>query len=193
MSELALADFVAMRGGRRLFAPLTAGYDRGQCVALLAPNGAGKTTMVRTLVGLHQQYEGSFRIGQLGYQGHRLGLDELLTPIENLRWSGALRGLVPEDRTIRQVLDRVGVLALAQAPIGRLSQGQQRRVALARLLISGAPLWVLDEPMTALDDAGQALLNQLLNEHCQGGGIALCSTHQAIAATTDVLHLEPIL
>ena len=149
----------------------------GDCVEVLGPNGAGKTTLLRTLAGLHTQYEGEFNAGALLYQGHRAGLDELLSPLENLQWYGAMCGPVPDAHQIAEVLERVAMRDYALTPCQRLSQGQQRRVCMARWLLHPARLWLLDEPYTSLDADGQRLLNELLEQFCSGGGLVMAATH----------------
>ena len=151
--------------------------DQGDCVEVLGPNGAGKTTLLRTLAGLHTQYEGDFSCDEFLYQGHRVGLDELLSPLENLQWFAAMVGDVPSEARLHEVLQRVDMAGYAMTECLRLSQGQQRRVGMARWLLHPARLWLLDEPYTSLDRDGQILLNELLAEHCDGGGVVLAATH----------------
>ena len=177
---LDLRDLVCKRDERALFKPVSLSADEGDCIELLGPNGAGKTTMLRTLAGLHGQYDGTFMCTDFIYQGHRIGLDELMTPLENLAWYGALEGARWRDVQLADALARVGMADLALTPCQRLSQGQQRRVAMARWLLSRAQTWLLDEPYTSLDRAGQDLLNAVLAEHCAQGGVVLAATHVSL-------------
>ncbi|MEC7613399.1 MAG: heme ABC exporter ATP-binding protein CcmA, partial [Pseudomonadota bacterium] len=142
----------------------------GDCLELLGPNGSGKSTLLRTLAGLHSQFTGEFDSAALVYQGHRLGLDELLSPLENLAWFAGLQDKTLDRSKALEVLGRLGLLEQARTPCQRLSAGQQRRAAIARWLLAPQPLWLLDEPFNALDAQSQQLLNELLGEHCAGGG-----------------------
>ena len=181
-----LIDVVCRRGERDLFAPLTGCLNEGQYVEVVGPNGAGKTTLLRALVGLHSQFSGTITRRStadgvdLVYQGHSLGLDELLTPLENLRWFAALDGDLPTMDDLADLLQSVGMHAYGMTALQRLSQGQRRRVAMARWRQSRAPLWVLDEPLTALDSDGQALLVDMIEHHCASGGAVVCATHTAL-------------
>ena len=174
---LRLQSLVCRRDGRKLFEPVSLAAQTGDCIELLGPNGAGKTTLLRTLAGIHSQFDGAYESGEFLYQGHRIGLDGLLTPLENLQWFAALRGAHADMEALRQVLNRVGMTDSAMRPVHVLSQGQQRRVAMARWLLSGAQVWLLDEPYTSLDVDGQMLLNEVIGEHCADGGVAFCATH----------------
>lgn len=174
---LTVNDLVCKRYGRALFAPLSVSVDAGDCIELLGPNGSGKTTMLRTLAGLYTQYDGSYECSDFIFQGHRMGLDELMTPLENLAWYGTLEGVSLNEDDLRSALEKVGMVEFAWKPCQRLSQGQQRRVAMARWLLSKAKLWLLDEPYTSLDASGQDLLNEVLAAHCAQGGVVLAATH----------------
>lgn len=196
-----LSEIVSRRGERALFAPVSGHVKAGQYVEVVGPNGAGKTTLLRTLVGLHSQYSGEVQVaGELDdagliYQGHTLGLDELLTPLENLRWFAALESLTPSLDEVSRLLQGVGVHEYAMTPLQRLSQGQRRRVAMARWQQSTAKLWVLDEPLTALDTAGQALLVDMITRHCAAGGAVVCATHSPLpmqAVDTTEWLIEPV-
>jgi heme exporter protein A len=174
---LSLTDFTVKRDDQQLFVPIDLNLVAGDCVELLGRNGIGKSTLLRALCGLHLQTEGTFESDPFVYQGHRLGLDELMTPLENLAWFAAMEGASLDESRASDELRRVGLHALAWQPCARLSQGQQRRVTMARWLMSERRLWLLDEPFTALDREGQALLNEIIAEHCSGGGAVFCATH----------------
>jgi len=170
------------RDGRLLFARLDLTIAAGDVVELRGPNGSGKTTLLRCLAGLTADYEGDVdRPLPLAYCGHRGGLKGELTPLENLAWYAALAGVEADVRSLRDALDAMGLEGYALTPCQQLSAGQQRRVALARLHFSAAPLWLLDEPLTSLDDDGCALVRELLDAHRRAGGGAICATHTALA------------
>ena len=110
---LHLRELSCLREERTLFKPISLDVQAGDCVEVLGPNGAGKTTLLRTLAGLHTQYSGTFECSQFLYQGHRVALDELMTPLENLRWYGALDGQSHDDGRLRDVLQEVGMVVSA--------------------------------------------------------------------------------
>ena len=169
------------RGGRRLFSPLTLSVLPGDYVELIGANGSGKSTLLRTLAGLHSQFTGEYRSQDALYQGHRLGLDGLLTPLENLAWFAGLEDQTLDREATLNALQRAGVLTKAYSLCSAMSAGQQRRVAMARWLLSARKLWLLDEPLTALDASAQDLLRDVIAEHCANGGAVICATHNAIA------------
>jgi heme exporter protein A len=172
------------RDERLLFADLSFSVARGTALQLRGPNGAGKTTLLRILAGFHPDYEGevSRAPGPLAYLGHRPALSGLLTAEENLAHYLSLTAPGTEASAITNALERVGLAGYETVPCQALSAGQQRRVSLARLPLLGmaAPLWLLDEPFTALDDRGIALVTALLEEHQAGGGGAIFTTHQPL-------------
>lgn len=174
---LSLSEFTVKRDDNVLFEPLTLELGAGDCMEILGPNGIGKSTLLRALCGLHLSVDGQYSYTAFVYQGHRLGLDELMTPLENLSWFAALEGSTFDDTRASQALQRLGIHALAFQPCGHMSQGQQRRVAMARWLLSDKTLWMLDEPFTALDAQAQILLNEIISEHCALGGAVVCATH----------------
>lgn len=180
---LSLNQLVCTREEQPLFEPLTAQVGTGQCVELLGPNGAGKTTLLRTLAGLYSQFEGAYDCPDFLFQGHPMGLDELMSPLENLAWFAGLEGRTLDDDQAAALLREVGMIKFAMTPCQQLSQGQQRRVTMARWLLSDARLWLLDEPYTSLDKEGQLLLNQLLSRHCDKGGAVLAATHMPLQVT----------
>ncbi len=192
MSELRLevTGLGCVREGRRLFQDLNLTLTPGACVALTGPNGSGKSTLLRCIAGLYPDYEGTVEAAELSYLGHRPGVSPGLPVLENLRWYAALTGSrVPVTALITR-LEIVGLAGYEDVLCARLSAGQQRRVALARLGLDTSPLWLLDEPFTALDTNGQALVRQLIAGHRAQGGSVLCATHQDLGvADAGVLDL----
>jgi heme exporter protein A len=186
---LALDGLACERDGRWLFRDLALELAGGECVELAGPNGSGKTTLLRIVAGLYPDHAGTVAAAECLYVGHRPGVSAVLTAAENLDWYAALQGgaAAPapvgkpsRGERITAALARVGMAGYENVPCRHMSAGQQRRVALARLLLGGARLWLLDEPMTALDAAGQAVVRTILDEHLARGGAALCATHQPL-------------
>jgi heme exporter protein A len=184
---LRTARLTCERDGRLLFSDLCFELHAGEVVELTGPNGSGKTTLLRSMAGLTSEYEGVIERGApFIYQGHRAGLNALLTPVENLRWYAGLHGWAePESDALYASLSQVGLVGYEDTPCQYLSAGQQRRVLLARLQFSidgdGPSVWLLDEPLTALDVEGCAQVRRLLTAHAANGGAAICATHQPLA------------
>ena len=183
-----------VRGDRRLFSGLDLSLPAGTYLQVTGPNGSGKTSLLRILCGLLAPAEGEIKwqgenIRSLGedyftsvtYLGHRHNVKDELSAIENLRISNALNGIVISKERAREVLTRIGLAGRESLPARLLSEGQRRRVALARLLTSGTKLWLLDEVMTSLDKGAVALIRSLIEEHLAGGGIAFVATHQDLS------------
>jgi heme exporter protein A len=172
----------ATRGMARLFRDVSFRVSAGEWIAVRGPNGGGKTTLLRCVAGLTRADEGSVaREGDFIYAGHAPGINDSFSAEENLRHSLALRGVACDATALGAALERAGLARRRQLPARRLSAGQRRRIGLARLMLEPAPIWILDEPLTALDDAGQALFGELLERHVAGGGLALVATHHALA------------
>ncbi|MCZ6620144.1 MAG: heme ABC exporter ATP-binding protein CcmA [Gammaproteobacteria bacterium] len=186
-SLLTTVDLRCERDGRTLFADLQIKLGRGECLVVVGPNGSGKSTLLRCVAGLFPDYEGAVEITRALYLGHKLGINLLLTARENLHW---YEGLTGQASLVSEVLERVGMAGYEHVVCQRLSAGQQRRVGLARLLICNASMWLLDEPLTALDEAGQGLVTGLISDHLATGGGVFCATHQPLAvAVTQTLEL----
>ncbi len=189
LSELLLSakGLACTRDRRVLFHDLNLTLTEGQCLEVQGPNGSGKSTLLRVLAGLFPDFDGEVEAPAALYLGHKPAINALLTPLENLEWYGRLSG---QRADIEDALGRVGFDPRLVNPCSQLSQGQQRRVSLARLLICQRPLWLLDEPFTALDVDGQRLIRDIVIEHCAGGGAVVCATHQALGwPDADTLQL----
>jgi len=185
-------DLACERDGRLLFEGLALRVQAGDMLQVSGPNGSGKSSLLRLLSGLMQPAAGAVSLAgkplveqraelarNLLWLGHASGIKGLLTAAENLAWLCALHR--PETTTaIETALAAVGLRGFEDVPCHTLSAGQQRRVALARLYLSAPPLWILDEPFTALDKQGVAQLELHLVEHCDQGGIVVLTTHHQL-------------
>ena len=187
MDGLLVADNIRCAvGDRTLFSGLSFAVRGGDLVEVRGSNGSGKSTLLRCLVGLHETDAGSIRrMADSLYIGHRSGICGRMTPIENLRWLAGITQASADAEAIEAALVRVGLGDARHDLCDSLSAGQQRRVALARLLVSPAPLWILDEPLNALDDDGRDLVDEMLTRHRATGGAAVCATHQPLSKATD--------
>ena len=172
---------------RCLFSDLDIAVCGGELVEIRGANGSGKSTLLRGLAGLQELSADLLeRPVAFEYVGHRTGLAERLTPVENIRWLTRLRGRRVDFPAIEAAMMRLGLAAVADELCMTLSAGQQRRAALARLVVTDAPLWLLDEPLTALDQAGAETLRQLVADHRAVGGAVVCATHASLAGPAQV-------
>ncbi|MBB1491851.1 heme ABC exporter ATP-binding protein CcmA [Paracoccus sp. MC1854] len=163
------------RGGRRAVEGISFVLDRGEALILRGPNGIGKTTLLRTVAGLQPPTEGEIITDPdvIAYSAHADGLKSALSVIENLRfWREVFGGPAVEP-----ALKAMNLTALAERPAAMLSAGQKRRLGLARLLVTGRAVWVLDEPTVSLDAGSVALFAQVVRAHLAQGGAALMATH----------------
>jgi len=184
------------RGDRTLFTGLSFTLPGGTLLHVRGRNGSGKTTLLRALCGLLRPDQGSILWRgelitdladdynrELLYFGHLNGIKADLTGHENLRVAATLDQDPFADADILHALARIGLAGFEDLPTRMLSQGQKKRVALARLILSKAPLWILDEPFTALDIDAVALLETFIAEHVADGGAVVLTTHQEVALT----------
>ena len=195
--RLVASGLAARRGYRTLFEALDLALGAGEIIQLFGPNGSGKSTLLRILAGYGAPDSGVVRWEGLPsevdpatlihYSGHRDALRDALSARENLLFAAGLLG--GSAAAIEPALDRLGAGRLIDLPVRVLSAGQRRRIALARLLIAPRPLWLLDEPLAALDTAGQALVAALIGEHAAAGGAVLVATHHAIDVASRRLDL----
>ena len=184
-------DLTLQRGGRQLFSELSFDVYPGHLLQIEGANGAGKTSLIRILAGLARYgFEGQVqrRANHL-YLGHQAGVKALLTPRENLAWHVGGEGSYP-DAAIEAALASVGLYGYEDVASHALSAGQHRRVNLARLYLSESPLWLLDEPFTAIDSQGVLELEKLLVQHVEQGGAVVMTSHQALQVTYEVRFLS---
>lgn len=196
---LELRDLYCERDDVPLFAPLSLALRGGELMQLEGANGVGKTTLLRCLCGLSSRYRGEMRwrgaalerhrtefAAESIFLGHATGLKAALNCRENLLWWAGLRGLDARGE-VEAALERVGLAGYEDSPCYQLSAGQQRRVALARLFLARAPLWILDEPFTAIDRQGVKELEGWLTAQADAGGAVLLTTHQSLSLPRPLL------
>ncbi len=189
-------NLACVRGDRRLFKAVNFALEAGGLMQVHGPNGSGKTSLLRMLCGLSNPALGeitwrgtSIRVlggeyfANLTYIGHLSGTKDDLTVLENLRISSALAGVRISEKQARDALTHMGLGGRELLPAKVLSQGQRRRVALARLLVCKTKLWILDEPLAALDVMAVKLIQELLEQHLAEKGLVVMTTHQDIDVT----------
>jgi heme exporter protein A len=190
---LEISSLACSRGDHLLFSDLNFSLSVGELLQVQGANGSGKTSLLRTLCGFMMPVAGEIRwrgqnIRELGdafyaemiYLGHLNAIKDELNALENLRISAGLAGCKVDDKQVIAALRRMGLRGRETLPVKVLSQGQRRRVALARLLLSNASLWVLDEPLTALDVGAVELMQELIGEHLVNNGMVIYTTHQPL-------------
>jgi heme exporter protein A len=185
--DLDVSDLACRRAGRRVFAGVSFRVKAGEAATLRGPNGSGKSSLLRVLAGLIPPEAGAARLGdvalsdrdawqeRVAYAGHLDAVKPQLSVAENLEGWAALYGAAPG--AVEAALDRFGLEAIADYPASYCSAGQKRRLGLARLPVTGRPLWLLDEPTVSLDAESVAVFAALVREHVAAGGVAVAATH----------------
>lgn len=180
-----------IRGERCLFQDLSFALNPGELLLLEGANGSGKTSLLRAIAGLLSLESGEIQWNakpiadqrqefhaSLAWYGHRTGLKGDLTYVENLKFESSLRAQSAVD--VEDVFERLQISRLKRLPLRSHSAGQQRRAALARLILADVPLWLMDEPFTNLDRDGRQLVNEVCQEHVAAGGLCVMAAHQGV-------------
>lgn len=192
-SQLDIEQLACQRGDKILFTDLNLTFKSGDFVQIEGHNGIGKTSLLRILAGLALPLSGKVRwnsceievdregyYDNLLYLGHQSGVKPELTAWENLRFYQQVSASKQGDDILWQALEMVGLLGREDLPVSQLSAGQQKRIALARLWLSTAPLWILDEPFNAIDKSGVGVLTRHFEQHAEQGGIVILTSHQDV-------------
>lgn len=187
--DLIVSDLTVTRGGVPVLEGVGFVLRPGQALVLRGPNGAGKTTLLRTIAGLQLALKGTVSGAEdrIAYAAHADGIKQVLTVAENLRLWADVFG----QSDIQPALEAFNLVELRDRAAGSLSAGQKRRLGLARLMVTGRPVWVLDEPTVSLDVASVALFADAVRMHLAGGGSALMATHIDLGLEADVLDVTP--
>ncbi len=203
-TTLMLDNLCLIRGGRLLFSGLSLRLEAGAVLSLEGPNGAGKTSLLRAIAGFLPPASGTITLeregavfsdgeergSRIGWLGHHDGIKPQLTVAEQAAfWAKLYRSASTDGPTVQHVLARFGLAALADAPGQLLSAGQRRRLAFARLVLSARPLWLLDEPLSALDEAGRGQAAEAIASHAAAGGIVMAATHEPLGVACQSITL----
>ena len=194
--SLDVQSLTCIRGRRLVFRDLSFAVGAGRLLVVEGPNGAGKTSLLRMIAGFLEPEAGRISVDgvvdaeergkRIGWLGHHDAAKAQFTPAETLSFFQGLYGVAADSAA---TLAEVGLERIADLPCQYLSAGQKKRLALARLMISGRPLWLMDEPLAALDAQGKALAASMIAAHCKGGGIAVVATHEALGVAGETLML----
>jgi len=189
-----------VRGERRLFRDLAFSVKPGEIIEIHGPNGSGKTSLLRIVCGLASPAEGEVRwnginirrlgeeyLASIAYVAHQNGVKDELSATENLLVSERVAGNALNKQEVNAILEQVGLGDQRKLPTRLLSAGQRRRLALARLPASKARLWILDEVLASLDDAGVTLALDLIGKHLSKGGLAIIATHQELNVNASAM------
>ena len=187
--EMRVDNLSVARGGVPVLEGVNFTLSAGQVLILRGPNGSGKTTLLRTLAGLQPPIAGQVSANpeQITYGAHADGLKATLTVEENLRFWASVHGIGSIDAAVADF----NLEGLTHRPAGNLSAGQKRRLGLARLLVTGRPIWLLDEPTVSLDTASVGLFADAVRAHMAGGGAALIATHIDLGLEADTFDIGP--
>lgn len=190
---LEISNLACSRGDHRLFSGLSFKLERGQIMQVQGANGSGKTSLLRTLCGFMMPDDGDIIWGgqstrdlaedycaDMLYLGHLNAIKDELSALENLQISAGISGMELNEKEAIAALRRMGLRGRERLSTKVLSQGQRRRVALARLLVNDAKLWILDEPLAALDVGAVVLIQELIAEHLAQDGMVIFTTHQPL-------------
>ncbi len=185
---LSLTNVACTRGGVTVLEGVGFSLKAGQALTLRGPNGSGKTTLLRTIAGLQPVASGEIETepDSIAYAAHADGIKATLTVAENLEFWAGLFGTV----SIESALDAFELTPLRARRAQALSAGQKRRLGLSRLLVTGRPIWVLDEPTVSLDTAAVALFSKVIEAHLETGGAALMATHIDLGLEADMLDVS---
>jgi heme exporter protein A len=201
LEEVQVENLLLVRGGRRVQDKLNCRVTAGETLVVTGRNGAGKTSLLRALAGFLEPRAGEIRLrlengviistgGErgpfIGWIGHHDGVKPQLTPFEHLKFHLAFDGHTGDIET---ALKQCGLGDLRDLPAQYLSAGQRRRLAFARLMLAERPLWLLDEPFSALDAEGKGFVRTLMERHCAGGGIVIAATHEPLGVEGAALEL----
>ena len=203
IAALHIQDLAVARGGRNLFADLGFSLAAGEAVALTGANGSGKTSLLRVIAGLIRPVRGAVRFDgpggalepeeargrSLHLVGHQDGLKTTRTAWEELRFQALWTG--GSEASARAALQAFGLEGAADLEVRMLSAGQRRRLALARLVASPRPLWLLDEPLAPLDSARRAMFGEVMTAHLKGGGLILAAVHDPLPIAARPLEIAP--
>jgi heme exporter protein A len=189
MTRLAVHDLAVARAGVPVLQGVSFALEPGRALVLRGPNGIGKTTLLRTIAGLQPPLQGRVEAtpDSITYAAHADGVKATLTVAENLTFWARVFG----TDAVGAAVDRMALRELADRRAANLSAGQKRRLGLARLLVSGRAIWVMDEPTVSLDTASVQLFGAVVSDHLAAGGAALIATHIDLGLEADVLDLTP--
>lgn len=192
-NRIEVSELSCIRNDLTLFRDLAFSVKTGEILQVRGANGSGKSSLLRILCGFLRSDSGEVRwngdeiqqiraeyLGQLCYLGHLHGIKDDLTVKENLAFSAILDGARHDRESLDGALEQMKLSSHLDFPARKLSAGQKRRLAICRFILTKARLWVLDEPFTALDDAGKTLVNELISAHTNKGGLCVVATHEAL-------------